>query len=225
MSEDRLLAEYQKRFGQVFGATFYKIEAHRVQLEVSWRYHEYLFGNGPEMVDMLNERAGAFFGHYQSMIFDHVLLGLSRLSDPPQSFGKTNISMATLSNHLPKSDLQPDFDEMVIEYCNRVEFARDWRNRVIAHNDYALATNQAHPIAIATRKKVRAALDSLYDCMAFLSLELDDAHIVDEIIHYADDVSLAQTIFLGNEAFAAARADRSLHKMTFPDWIMRTPAK
>ncbi|MEO0496899.1 MAG: hypothetical protein AAF141_05945, partial [Pseudomonadota bacterium] len=133
------------------------------------------------------------------------------------------LSLATLSNHLPKAVLPSDFETLMGVYSKRVEFARDWRNRVLAHNDYALAINQSHPIAIATREKVRSALDALYDCMAFLSFELDDAHIVKEIIHYADDTSLAQTIFLGNEAFATAQADGPLNSLAFPDWIMRTP--
>ena len=56
---------------------------------------EQLFGNTVR-VDLLNRVGGAFFADVQQIFWDDVLLQMTRLTDPPQTRGKDNLTIQRL---------------------------------------------------------------------------------------------------------------------------------
>jgi len=50
------------------------------------------FASGENIVELLNRSAGGFFGTFEDLLADDILLSISRLVDPKQTFGKDNLS-------------------------------------------------------------------------------------------------------------------------------------
>ena len=77
------------------------------------------------------------------------MLHLSRLTDPPESMGKGNLTVRRLpdliSDPMLKTSVEADIDTLV-KSCN---FARNMRNRRLAHTDLMTSRNE-HPSPLPT---------------------------------------------------------------------------
>ena len=95
-------------------------------------------------------------------MWEDALLHMARLSDPPQSVGKDNLTIQGLDQVIPDPALAHEVSKLVADAVSHCSFAKDWRNRRLAHNDLALKLNQsAQPLTAANRKAVRGALDAM----------------------------------------------------------------
>jgi len=52
-----------------------------------------LFASGENIVEFLNRSAAGFFRTLEDLLADDILLSISRLVDPIQSFGKDNLAL------------------------------------------------------------------------------------------------------------------------------------
>ena len=128
-----------------------------------WKWGEYvtLFGSRPERIDLLNQAAGAFFRIVQDSLWEDVLLHISRLTDPPKSAGKDNLTLQRLPQ-LVAPEARAEVQRLLSECLAKSEFARDWRKRHIAHRDLHLALDERSvPLAEASRLAVGDALESI----------------------------------------------------------------
>lgn len=159
---DELKAERTAAMGAELGETF-----HALTNELSWillKCYQYntLFGTKPERIELLNKAAPLFFVIVQDTLWDDILIHLSRLTDSPTSVGKANLSVRRLPGLIRDSAVRADVEVLVRDAVASSDFARDWRNRRIAHSDLSLAIAVAPaPLAHASRVSVIAALDSL----------------------------------------------------------------
>jgi len=120
-----------------------------------------LFGSNRERIDLLNEAAPAFFKLVQGAMWEDVLLHLCRLTDPVKSCGKQTLTLQRLPDLVP-SAIRHDVHSQLQKAIRKSEFARDWRNRHIAHRDLGRALNEhAMPLASASRKGVKDALEAI----------------------------------------------------------------
>jgi AbiU2 len=162
----RTVDESQERTVEAMGDALGRLH-HALSNEVAWLYlkwREYveLFGTRPSRIDLLNQAASGFFQVVQDGLWEVILLHIARLTDKPRSAGRANLTICALPPLITKAEVLPVVEGMIKNAIANAEFARDWRNRHIAHRDLALALKDgAEPLMPASRAAVNDALASI----------------------------------------------------------------
>ena len=172
---DKVKQKYQNKLGEEFGAVFHGLWNDRAWAWIRLQEYRELFGN-TEQVELLNAlTGGAFLRDIQHILWDDLMLRVTRLTDPIGSVGKSNLTVQRLPDFC--KDEEAEFHEEVSERADRAvgaaKFARDWRNRRISHRDLALAIEaDAKPLAPASLRQVESALDAVHAVLRAISLHL-----------------------------------------------------
>jgi hypothetical protein len=144
------------------GALHYELWTQVAWVHMKWQEYRAFFGKDRETVDFLNDVAPAFFHHLQSVLWDDVLLHLCRLTDPPKSAGKDNLTLTCLPAVIPDPELRGEVQALVDVSQQRTSFARDWRNRRLAHTELPCLTGaKTTALAAASRQHVENALKAI----------------------------------------------------------------
>jgi len=179
-SGDEIRAGYISSMGNELGSAFFSLYAEVVQLHVVWQQYRQLFGTDHETVELLNRTAGLFFKIVQDQIWDSVLLGISRLTDPPGSGARTNLTLRSLPLLLTDPALKFKVEALCEIALERADFARQHRNKRIAHQDHRYSIDRAsHELSGISRELVEAMLASIRDVMNCL-----DQHFRDTTVFY-----------------------------------------
>jgi hypothetical protein len=101
-----------------------------------------VFGTSKERIDFLNEAAPDFFASLQSTLWDDVLLHLCRLTDPAKSAGKPNLTLQCLPALISNPSLRKNVEDLLEQAKEKTAFAREWRNRRLAHREFRLVLPQ-----------------------------------------------------------------------------------
>lgn len=158
---DQIRARHVESMGCALGELFYLLQQDIFQLYVQWNEYVDAFGTNEKRVNLLNRAAGGFARSIQDALWADVLLGLTRLTDPPMSVGKANLTVTRIPNLL-EDDLRESVQKLVAAAVESTAFARDWRNRYFAHRDLQHAINaNAVPLEAASRLKVKQALEAI----------------------------------------------------------------
>ena len=154
--------EHLRVLGPDLGPVFHEIYVEVAWLYDKWREYRELFGTSPERIDLLQEAAGRFFGYVQTAIWEDVLLHISRLTDDPGSGKRTTLSVRRLPALIQDPALSTRVSALVTSAVDTSSFARDWRNRFLAHRDLSLAIDTgARELEPASRLLVQTAMDAL----------------------------------------------------------------
>jgi hypothetical protein len=135
--------------------------------ECTWafmKWHEYvqMFGAAESRIDLLNEAAPQFFRVIQDVLWEDSLLHISRLTDQATMGRNKNLSVQALPALINEPDLKEEVEGLVETAVKKAAFARDWRNRRIAHRDLGLALAESpKPLKEASRLKVKEALAAI----------------------------------------------------------------
>jgi hypothetical protein len=161
-------------------------------LHFKWHQFVELYGSTTERIDLLNRAASRFFLHIQDTLWQDTLLHLTRLTDRGDFNGKKNLTVQSLPNLISDLKFRDEIQHLVDEAVKATAFARDWRNRRIAHRDLALTLNKgAKPLANASRKHVTEALRAVcriiervneFYLKSYLSLDLVTKTITDDAV-------------------------------------------
>jgi hypothetical protein len=138
LSADEARQSYIAAMGSELGPLCFELWNECVLLHWKWEEYVTLFGTSPGRINLLNDSAGAFFRIVQDSLWEDILLHISRLTDPPRSSGKDNLTLQRLAR-LVEDQLQPPLRTLLTTCSAACAFARDWRMRRIAHRDLALA--------------------------------------------------------------------------------------
>jgi hypothetical protein len=124
----------------------------------------------------------------QFTIWESIVLQIARLIDPPQSVGKNNLTIKRLPIYIDNEPKKKAL-ELLIEIAeSSTSFARDWRNRHIAHRDLNLATNiPVTKLAEANKQITESALKSLSDVLGFIHREYFNTQFLYELGSYLGD--------------------------------------
>lgn len=178
-TSDKVKQKYQNKLGEEFGAVFHGLWNDRAWAWTRLQEYRELFGNS-EHVELLNAlTGGAFLRDIQHILWENLMLHVTRLTDPIDSGGKSNLTVQRLCEFCKEfcKDEEGEFHEEVSERVKyavgAAEFARDWRNRRISHRDLALAIeSDAKPLAPASLRQVETALDAVHAVLRAISLHL-----------------------------------------------------
>lgn len=97
---------YIAKMGEELGSLYYALWQEVVWLHVEWaEYVElYIYGTKPSRIALLNEAAPSFFRLVQDGLFETAVLKIARLTDPPKSVGKPNLTVQQLPRLSPVSN-------------------------------------------------------------------------------------------------------------------------
>lgn len=184
MTSSRSSEELQRRhiqvLGQELGAVYHALENEYFWVRLKWQEFVALFASA-ERVEILNAAAPAYFLILQDVLSDDILMHLARLTDPPKTGNKRNLTVRSLPELVTDGDIM--LPELVRTVMDKTEFARDWRNRRLAHRDLGLALGESvKSLEPATREAIDVALDSLHAVFSHFSAKHFGEHLDHEVI-------------------------------------------
>jgi hypothetical protein len=174
MSSHRAAEDVKQRHIEVMGDDLGPLY-HSLWNELAWVYSKWgeyvqLFGVKPSRIDLLNDAAAHFFRIVQDSLWEDTLLHIARLTDPPKSAGKDNLTIKRLPQSIEEKSLETRVLNLIDVAVDKAHFCRDWRNRRLAHRDLSLALSSgAEPLVAASRLKVKEALESMSDVLNAVS--------------------------------------------------------
>ncbi len=131
-------------------------------VHLKWKEYLTLFAASKARIEFLNEAAPAFFGDLQSTLLDDVLLHLCRLTDPPKSSGKRNLTIECLPSLISDAFLREEVEGLLTGVRETTSFAREWRNRRLAHREFPVfITADVESVTPGSRHNVEEALASI----------------------------------------------------------------
>lgn len=96
-SASETLRHYTNAMGQELGEIYIHIRSKIFEIACVWDQYETLFSK-VERVDLLNQSCGLLTLNIQRTFFEHVLMGMCRLTDPPKTANHENLTL----NRLPQ---------------------------------------------------------------------------------------------------------------------------
>lgn len=168
--------EYIACMGEDLGKIF-----HALWQEVAWLYTKWgeyvdLFGKKPSRIGLMNRAAPRFFRIVQDSLWEETILHITRLTDPPRTAGKDNLTIQRLPELIQDSQLLAKLSGLIKLAIQSTEFCRDWRNRRIAHTDLHLAIEAGiNPLKPASRKLVKEALSTLVNVLNAITQHYQDS--------------------------------------------------
>lgn len=142
-----------------------------------WKEYAKLFAESQKRVDLLNKTAPNFFVHFEDLIWQTTFLGLCRLTDPPKSVGKDNLSITRLSAAVDDESLAIRLEPAIVQALDAATFARDWRNRRFAHRSLELVRDpEVKPLASASRTDIDGAIDRISAVLNMVSVHYSGVH-------------------------------------------------
>lgn len=158
--------EHLKVLGLTLGPLYHELYNEVVWIHAKWLEYRKLFAMTEERVEFLNKTASFFFYIIETTLWENVLLHIARLTDRPKMFGSENLTLLRLPDAVSDEELADDLRVMMVECLNRCQFARDWRDKRIAHNDLSLALDsKATPLPGVSRQNIEDALASFSKIM------------------------------------------------------------
>jgi hypothetical protein len=161
-SPAELEQEHVQAMGPDLGPRYHALWNDFVWLNMKWNEFEALYAQSPERVKLLNQVAPHFFWQLQDVMWRDVLLYMARIVDSPGKGSRKNLTIQALTPFISNPALSNEVQHLVDDAVQRSAFARDRRNRSLAHNDLALKLKQtAHPLASTRRTDVEGALKAI----------------------------------------------------------------
>jgi len=154
--------EHLRILGPTLGPLYHALYNEVTWLHAKWKQYGLLFAESQERVDLLNEVAGFFFLLIQEVLWEDIILHIARLTDPPQSVGKDNLTLLRLAEAVHDPALSAQIASLVEQARTEAEFARVWRHRHLAHRDLNLAVDrQAAPLPGVSRESMERVLEAI----------------------------------------------------------------
>jgi hypothetical protein len=160
-SAEQVREKHLRNMGLDLGPVYHELSNELAWLHAKWNQYRQLFGHSRKRVDLLNSVANHFFRIVQDALWEDIVLHLARLTDPLKSSGKANLTLRRLPAHISDATLKVEVEKLIDVAVSTSIFARDWRNRKLAHIDLALALRTGvEPLAGVSRENIEGALSA-----------------------------------------------------------------
>ena len=190
-----------RKLGPKLGRVYHDLYNDYTYLRLKLKEFRELLGT-PQHVDLLNSIASLFFWCVQNIWWESLLLHLCRLTDTPPKRGARQTQTIQMLPTLIRCDpkLSTDVRRLARHACKTTKFARDWRNRRIAHHD-----GDARPLSEASLKQVDDALNAIHAVFAEIGRRLLNQDLRLDMAEPIYPPKGASTISLGvNDAWRTA---------------------
>jgi hypothetical protein len=162
--------------GPELGQLHYELWNDLAWIHAKWKQYRQLFATSDDTIAILNKTAPSFFYFSGSILFDDVLLHIARLTDPPDTGGRTNLTLQRLPPAVAEAPLRGTTESLLQQVLEQTAFARDRRNRRIAHRDLLTARGlHPNPLAQASRQDVENALRAMRELMNVVEMQFENS--------------------------------------------------
>ena len=170
---DQAQQEYINKLGDQRGRFVKALENDLYNLRIQSEIYTAFFGTNKERVDLFNSISGNSAYWIERSMFESLVLSVCRLTDPSEmKGGKRNVTVKALPLQLSKGP-DSELEKRIDAATEATKFARDWRNRRIAHSDEQVRLGRAK-LDTATRANLSEAVDAIAACVRRYALvELD----------------------------------------------------
>jgi hypothetical protein len=166
-SAEEVLEGYKLAMGPTLGTAFHGLWNDWAWLHVKWREYRSVFVTSEARIAILNTAARGFFGVAEAVLWQDVILQICRFTDPAKTAGRETLSLHCLPGLIDDFPQRQRVLDLIAVAEQHSEFARDWRNRYIAHRDRQLALSpEAKPLAPASRERAQNAIDAITAVLA-----------------------------------------------------------
>jgi hypothetical protein len=222
-TSEEVLEKYCRHLGKKFGDVYFLARNEWIDIRVTWNQYENLFGHGPERVDLMNKAGVLFFFMVQRHFFEAVLLAVCRLSDQIKTGRKANLTVLLFREFMDTDERRIKLDSLLEKVEVTTEFARDWRNRRISHNDLDLKNGTAAPLEEANRKLVSNAIKALHEVLNYINLEFINTELIDDVITgFNNEMAMLDRLYLGVMSYEkelAALKSGIVPPLERPEWL------
>jgi hypothetical protein len=182
LTPEEVKNDHVSTMGEALGNLYHELWNDVARLHSKWKEYVELFGTKPSRVELLNKSAPLFFRTVQDSLWESTLLHITRLTDPPQSCGKDNLSIKRLTK-LVNEEIKETISQQIETAVEKSGFCRDWRNRKFAHSDLSLALdNQAEPLEPASRAHIKEALNSIVAVLNTISGHYRNSEVAYDLV-------------------------------------------
>ena len=202
LTAEQVRTEAINAMGSPLGEIYHALSDEVSWLHLKWNDFCELFAE-PENVELFNAAAPVFFHDLQRQTWEDVLLHLCRITDPPKSSGKSNLTIRCLPTLVLEAPLRARMESIVDDVIQKTVFARDWRNRRLAHKE--LVPDQ--PLA-------SASVDHVGDALAAVRMLMNqlEQHYLNKTVSYEQPIpalgGVASFITVLRKGVETSRAER-----------------
>jgi hypothetical protein len=163
VTDDQIRAEYVEAMGPDLGNLHHDLQNDVARLLRKWNEFGELYRD--DQIELLNTVASNFFYFLQQWFYEDAMLHIARLTDPPETGGRAkqaNLTIMRFPMVITNSDLRTRIDSCMDEARTKCQFARDWRNKGIAHTDLEVhRKGRAVALPAVTRQHIEGAAEAL----------------------------------------------------------------
>jgi len=175
--------EHIDKMGFELGSFYNSLYNEIIWLHYKWSEFEEIYGTKESRIQIINQAAPFFFFIIQKVLWENILLGIARITDPAKSRGKKNITIQALPGLIQDEKLKGKVEGSIKIILEKTEFCRDLRNRWISHHDYELSINDnAKPLENANRLLVTESLDEIENLINILLKEYFQSTLMLKVI-------------------------------------------
>ncbi len=181
-----LKQKHIQTFGPELGPVYFELYNEIVWLYAKWLEYRKLFAAPPEQITLLNKTASFFFYTIEVVLREDILLHISRLTDHPGKSSSKKLSIRLLPDMVKDKKLRDELHKLLEDALGKCVFAREWRNKQIAHSNYYLAINseeQANVLPAVSRHQIAEAMESIKKVFNRLSEAFFDNPIGFDLFH------------------------------------------
>ncbi len=159
-------ANYLAAMGENLGRVYYELYKEVVWVHARWLEYRKLYAEKGNL-ELINRHGGFLFKLIQDALWDETLLHLARLTDPARTGKNENLSIRRLVELTMGSEEGTQINELANVVLLKSEFAREHRNKRLAHHDLNRSIPVATPLSGISRSMVEELLAALRDFMNF----------------------------------------------------------
>jgi hypothetical protein len=198
-SAEEVRKEHIDKMGFELGSLYNSLYNEIIWLHYKWSEFEELYGTKESRIQIINQSAFFFFFIIQKVLWENILLGIARITDPAKSRGKKNITIQALPGLIHNEKLKGEVKSSIKIILEKTEFCRDLRNRWISHYDYKLSINEnAKPLEKANRLLVTESLDEIEKLINILLNEYFQSTLMLKVIKSSNgSLALLQVLRYG----------------------------
>jgi hypothetical protein len=181
LTGQEVLNEAISAMGSPLGDVYHALGDEVAWLHLKWSDFRELFASA-DLVDVLNSAAPAFFHDLQRQSWEDLLMHLCRVTDRTKTFGKDNLTIRLLPDLVSSQQLKVELEPLINAAVDATDFARDWRNRRLAHEELRVGRNVT-PLASAKFDYIDMALTAIRTVLNRL-----EQHYLNKTVSYEDTI-------------------------------------
>jgi len=185
---EEVQAEHLASFGPKLGPIYSFLSSEVMWLHTKWSDYMTLYAGGEARIRLLNDSSPRFFRMIQIVLWRDTLMHIARLTDPPHQRGGENLTLLSLPAAIEDDELRTRVDGLLESVLRASAFARDYRNKHLAHKDLDHALDRVAPLRPGSPRDVDDALGLFVKLLNEINSRYCDATML-----YSDASRLSDT--------------------------------